>query len=68
MLAYIRVELNLLEALSNEFISPASKNQFVQEIIFNTSPARRIAIAMNTKSGFIESKTENPICYQQFNL
>ena len=59
MLAYTPVEFNYLEALAKTFIVPARQNQFFQEIIFNNSPVRRIAIAMKTNSAFTGSYTEN---------
>ena len=62
------VEVNYLETLAKTFIIPARHNQFVQENIFNSAPVRRIAIAMNTKSAFTGSYTENPFWYQQFEL
>ena len=68
MLAYTPVEFNYLETLAKTFIIPARQNQFIQENIFNNAPVRRIAIAMNTNSGFTGSYTENPFWYQQFDL
>ena len=68
MLAYTPVEYNKLETLAKTFIIPARQNQFIQENIFNNTPIRRIAIAMNTKSTFIGSFTKNPFGYQQFDL
>ena len=68
MLAYTPVEFNYLETLAKTFIIPARQNQFIQEIIFNIAPVRRIAIAMNTNSAFTGSYTENPFRYQQFDL
>ena len=68
MLAYVPVENNSLETLAKTFIIPARQNQFVQENIFNNAPIRRIANAMNTNSAFTGSFTENPFCYQQFDL
>ena len=47
---------------------PARQNQFFQENIFNNAPVRRTAIAMNTKSAFTGSYTENTFWYQQFDL
>ena len=67
-LAYTSVEFNYLETLAKTFIIPARQNQFLQEIIFNNSPVRRIAIAMNTNSGFSGYYTENPFWYQQLDL
>ena len=68
MLTYAPVEHNYLETLEKTFIIPARQNQFIQENIFNNAPIRRIAIAMNTNSAFIGSFTENPFCFQQFDL
>ena len=68
MLAYAPVENNFLETLAKTFIIPARQNQFLQENIFNMAAIRRVAIAMNTNSAFTGSFTENPICYQQFDL
>ena len=68
MLAYTPVEFNYLETLAKTFIIPARQNQFIQEKIFNNTPVRRIAIAMNTNSAFTGSYTENPFWYQQFEL
>ena len=68
MLAYAPVEYNYLETLAKTFIIPARQNQFIQENIFNNSPSRRVAIAMNTNSAFTGSFTENPFWYQQFDL
>ena len=68
LLAYTPVEFNYLETLEKIFIIPARKNQFNQENIFNNAPTRRIAFAMNTKSAFTGSYTENPFWYQQFDL
>ena len=60
MLAYTPVEFNYFETLAKLFIIPARQNHFVEENIFNKAPNRRIAIAVNTKSEFIRSYTENP--------
>ena len=68
MLAFVPVEYNYLETLAKTFIIPARQNQFIQENIFNNAPVRRIAVAMNTNSAFTGSSTENPFCYQQFDL
>ena len=59
MLAYIPVEYEYLETLAKSFIIPAKQNQIIQENIINKAPVRRTAIAMNTKSAFKESYTEN---------
>ena len=68
ILAYTPVEFNYLETLANTFIIPARQNQFTQEKIFNNSPFRRIAIAMNTKSAFTGSYSENPFWCKQIEL
>ena len=68
MLSYNPVEFNYLETLAKIFINPARQKQFIQENIFNKAPFRRIAIAIDTKSAFTESYTENPFWYQQFEL
>ena len=54
--------------LPKTFNIPARNNQFIQENIFYNAPVRRIAIAMNTNSAFIESYTENPFWFEQFHL
>ena len=68
ILAYTPVEFNCWETLATTFIFPARRNQFIQENIFNNTPVRRIAIAMNKNSAFTGSYTENPFWYQQFDL
>ena len=68
MLAYNPVEYNYLETLAKTFILPVRQKQFIQEIIFNNAPIRRVAIAMNTNTAFTGSFTENPFWYQQFDL
>ena len=68
MLAYTPIEFNYLETLAKTFIILARRKQFLQENIFNNAPVRRIAIAMNTKSAFTGSHTENPFWYKQFEL
>ena len=68
MLAYTPVEFNYLETLAKTFIIPARQNQFIQEIIFNNPPVRRIAISMNTNCAFTGSYTENLFWYQQYEL
>ena len=52
MVAYTPVEFNFLETLAKIFIIPSRRNQFIQEIIFNKAPVRRIASAKNTNSAF----------------
>ena len=68
MLAYSPAEDKYLKTLAKTFIIPARQNQFIWENIFNTSPIRRVAIAMNTNSALTSSFTENPFWYQQFDL
>ena len=68
MLAYIHVEFNYLETLSKTFIIPAGPNQLIHRHFFINAPVRRNAFAMNTKSAFSDSYTENPFWYQQFDL
>ena len=68
MLAHTPVEFNYLETLAKTFIIPDRQNQFIQVIIFNNAPVRRIAFAMNTNSAFTGSYTDNPFWYQQFDL
>ena len=68
MLAYTPVEIKYLETLAKTFIIPARRNQFIQENIFNNAPVRWIAFAMNTNSAFTGSYTENPFCYQHFDV
>ena len=67
-LAYAPVENNYMETLAKTYIIPARQNQFIQENISNSSPIRRIAIAMNSNSVFTGSFAENLFWYQQFIL
>ena len=67
-LAYTLVEFNYLETLAETSIITARQNQFIQENIFNNSPVRRFAIAMNTNSAFTGSYTENAFWYQPFDV
>ena len=57
-----------METLAKTLIIPARQNQFIQENILNYAPIRGVEIAMNTKSAFTGSFTENPFWSQQFNL
>ena len=50
------------------FVIPARQNQFIQGNVFSNALFRRIAIAMKTNNTFTESFTENPFCYQLFDL
>ena len=68
MFAYTPVEFNFLETLAKAFIIHARQNQFIQENILYNAPVRRMAIAKNTNSAFIDSYTENPFWYQQFDI
>ena len=68
MLAHAPVEFNCLENLAKTCIILARQNQFIQEKIFNNTPVRRIAIAMNTNSAITGYYTENPFWYQHFDL
>ena len=68
MLAYAPVEYNYLETLAKTFFIPARQNQFIRENIFNNAPYRPVAVAMNTNSSFTGSFTENPFCFQHFDL
>ena len=68
MLGYIPVAFNYLETLARTLIVPVKQDQFFQENIFNNTPVRRIAIAMNANSAFTGSHSENPFWYQQFDL
>ena len=61
MLAYIPVEFNYLETLAKTFIIPARQNQFIHENIFDNTPVRWTAIAMNTNSAFTGSYTETSV-------
>ena len=68
MLAYAPVELNYMETLAKTFNNPIRQKQFFQGNIFNNTPVRRIAIALNTFSAFTGSYTENHFGHQQFDL
>ena len=68
MLAYTPVDFNYLETLAKTFIIPARQNQSIQENIFDNTPVRPIAIAMNTNSAFTGSYTWNPLWCLQFDL
>ena len=68
MLAFVPVEYKYLVTSAKTFIIPARKKQFNQENICNKAPIRRVAIAMNTNPAFTGSLTENPFCYQKFDL
>ena len=68
VLAYTPVEFNYLETLAKISINPARRTQFIQKNVFNQTPVRRTAIAMNTNSAFTGSYNENPFSYQQFDL
>ena len=57
-----------METLAKTYIVPARQNQMIQEKVFNNTPIRRGAIAMNSNSAFTGFFAENVFCYQQFNL
>ena len=59
---------NNMETIARIFIIPSRQNQFIQENVFNKTPIRRIAVAMNTNSAVVGSFHENPFNYQQFHL
>ena len=59
MLVYTPVEFNYLDTLAKTFIDPARQNQFIQENIFTNVPVRRIVIAMNKNSAFLDSTLKN---------
>ena len=67
-LACAPVEFNYMETLAKTFINPTTEIQFKQEIFSINAPVCRLAIAMHTNSAFNGSYTENPFCYQQFDL
>ena len=62
------MEFKCLEILAKTFIIPARQNQFIQENFFNSAPACRIAIGMNTNSAFTASYIQNFFWYQKFDL
>ena len=57
-----------METIARIFIIPSRQNQFIQENVFNKTPIRRIAVAMNTNLAVVGSFHENPFNYQQFHL
>ena len=57
-----------METIARTFIIPSRLNQFMQEIIFNNAPMRRIAVAMNTNSDLAGCYHKNYFNYQQFYL
>ena len=59
---------NYIETIARTFIVPSRQNQFIQENVFNNTPIRRIAVAMNTNSAVAGSFHENPFNYQHFHL
>ena len=59
---------NNMETIARIFIIPSRQNQFIQENVFNKTPIRRIAVAMNTNSAVVGSFHENSFNYQQFHL
>ena len=58
MFAYTPKEFNYM-TLEKTFVTSARQNHFIQEIIFNNAPVRRVALAMNTNSAYTRSDTEN---------
>ena len=61
-------QYNYMETIVRTFIIPSRQNQFIQENIFNNTPIRRIAVAMNTTSAVAGSFHEKPFSFQQFLL
>ena len=57
-----------METISRTSIIPSGQNQFIQEIVFNNAPIRRIAIAMNINSAFNGHFQENPFHCRKFGL
>ena len=58
-LPYAPVEYNYMESLAKTYIIPAQQKQFMQKIIFNNAPIRRITIAMKSNSAFTASFANN---------
>ena len=61
-------QYNFSELLAKTFVIPNEQNQYNHENIFNNAPIRRLAIAMNTNTGFTGSLKTNPFLYHKFNL
>ena len=61
-------QYNFSEVLAKTFVIPNEQNQYIHENIFNNAPIRRLAIAMNTNTGFTGSLKTNPFLYHKFNL
>ena len=61
-------QYNYMETIVRTFIIPSRQNQFIQENIFNNTPIRRIAVAMNTTLAVAGSFHEKPFSFQQFHL
>ena len=68
MSAKTRMYYNSLETFAKTFIISARRNKFTQEIILNSAPVRRTAIAKNANSASTGLYTENPFCCQHVNL
>ena len=62
---YTPVHFNCLESLANIFVTPARKDQFVQEVIFKNALVHRISNAIFKNSAFTGSYTEDPLWYKQ---
>ena len=58
----------IMKTIARTFIIPSGQNQFIQKNVFNNTPIRRIAIAMNTNSPFTGNFQEKPFHYQKFGL
>ena len=54
---------DFMETIARTFIIPSGQNHFIQEIVFNSAPIRRIAIARNTNSAFTGHFQEDPFHY-----
>ena len=53
-----------MEAIARTFIIPSGQNQFILENVFNNTPIRRVAVAMNKNSPFTGHVQENLFHYQ----
>ena len=53
---------------SKNLIISSRQNQFMQENIFNITPTRKIAVAINTNSAVAGPFHKNPFSYQQLIL
>ena len=68
MLANTPVEVNCLETLAKNFISPAKKKRFLHRNISNNAPVHRIAIPLTTNIAFTGDYTKNPFWCQRVDL